>query len=338
MHLKKRFIPALLIFLGVLFSFNGIFSTTVSASTEMVYAGGFPAGFLLQMDGVQVVGLSDVITKDGLNSPAKKCGLKAGDVIVEFNGHKITEASDIEKYCAVFQGKCAPISYFRKGELLSTTIEPAKDFASGAFRLGVLIRDSISGIGTVTYVRQNGSFGALGHPVFSENGEIMKIAGGKSFKCSIIGVNRGEKGAPGELRGLFYKEQSQGAILKNTQCGIFGKFDISDFKTKELFPVANISEVKIGKATIITTIDGETPTEYAISIVKIDRNNKDNKNFVIKITDKDLINETNGIVQGMSGSPIIQNGKIIGAVTHVFVNDPERGYGISIQKMLQEEI
>ncbi len=338
MHIKKRFITALLIFTGALYCFSGLFSVRVSASSEMVHVGGFPAGFILQMNGVQVVGLSDVITDTGLSSPAKNCGIKSGDVIVAFNGHKITQACDIEKYCSSFSGESAPISYLRGDDLLTGTIQPAKDFASGAYRLGVLIRDSVSGIGTVTYVKQNGVFGALGHPVYNELGQIMKISGGKSFHCNIIGVNRGEKGAPGELRGLFYKEQLQGEICKNTQCGIFGKTKTDSFTKYDLYPVGCLSDVKMGKASIITTVEGENPKQYSISIVKIDRNNKDNKNFVIKITDKELLNETNGIVQGMSGSPIIQNGKIIGAVTHVFVNDPERGYGISIQKMLQEAI
>ena len=336
MHCKRCFIPALLTFLGVLFLLNGIFSVPVFASTEQVYVGGFPAGFILQMNGVQVVGMSDVITSEGLNSPAKKCGLKTGDVIVEFNGNRIIEAEDIERYCSEFKGVCAPISYIRGEERFTTTIEPAKELGSGAYRLGVLIRDSVSGIGTVTYVKQDGTFGALGHPVYGENGKIMQISDGKSFKCSIIGVNRGEKGAPGELRGLFYKEEKQGKILKNTANGLFGTLENSNFEKSALYPVGSISEVKMGKASIISTVDRESPKEYTNSIVKIDRSNKENKNFVIKITDKELLSKTNGIVQGMSGSPIVQNGKIIGAVTHVFVNDPERGYGISIQKMLQE--
>ncbi len=334
MQLKKRFITTLLIFLGAWFCFGGSFICKVFAQEE-VYLGGFPAGFVLNMQGVQIVGFSDVITDNGVRSPAKAAGLKSGDVIVELDGEPIICAEDLENACQNFTGKIALLTFIRDGERLKAAAEPAKDLSSGTYRLGILIRDSVSGIGTVTYVKKDGDFGALGHPVYDETGKIMKISGGNSYKCNIIGVTRGEKGAPGELRGLFFKEQKQGEIIQNTACGIFGKLDQNFSITQKTVPVAGIAEVRMGEASIFTTVDGEEPKEYSISIVKIDRNNKDNKNFVIKITDKELLSVTNGIVQGMSGSPILQNGKIVGAVTHVFVNNPERGYGVSIEKMLK---
>ena len=314
------------------FSFTGAY-----AQSEKVYLGGMPAGFILDSDGAIVIGLCEVVTCDGTVSPAKKAEISTGDRVISLNSKRIVGAEDIETALEGFSGDQTEIEFIRNDETLTKTIYPAKDISSGKFKIGLLVRDNLSGIGTITYIKEDGRFGALGHPVFEEtSGKLMNIGGGNVFKCSIIGVNRGEKGKPGELKGIFFRDEELASIDKNCVCGIFGKSGGNFKASPGMIETAGVKDVKMGKASIFTTIDGSTPKEYEISVVKIDKNAKDNKNMVIKITDKELLNATNGILQGMSGSPIVQNGKLIGAVTHVFVNDPTRGYGISIDKMLCE--
>jgi stage IV sporulation protein B len=189
----------------------------------------------------------------------------------------------------------------------------------------------------VTYIdKESGRFGALGHAVVSQEEEKLALNGGDMYSCNIVGISKGIRGKAGELRGMFIAEKYIGKAEKLTTCGIYGKIsgDLDTTKLKQT--KASSKDVKLGKASIYSTISGETPTEYSIEIVKVDKSQKDNKNFVIKITDESLINETGGIVQGMSGSPILQNGVLVGAITHVFINDPTRGYGICIDQMLAE--
>lgn len=303
------------------------------AEEETVYLGGMPAGFVMQMQGVEVVGLSDVVTDSGMKSPAKDCGIKTGDKIVRLGSKAINSASDLDFICKNYDGKTFDIEIERGSEDLIFKITPVKELSSGDYRMGVLVRDSILGVGTVTFIKEDGKFGALGHPVYEKNRNLLKISGGNCFDCGIIGVNRGERGVPGELKGAFLSSQSIAEIKANTHCGIFGLWK-NDLSLQTKIEIGKTSAVKMGKASIFSTIDGRNAEEYHVSIVKVDKDNKDNKNFVVKITDKTLLETTGGIVQGMSGSPIVQNGKLVGAITHVFVNDPSRGYGISIEKML----
>ena len=202
-------------------------------------------------------------------------------------------------------------------------------------KLGLLVKDSINGIGTVTYIdKSNNTFGSLGHPVANEKGELIPINGGSLYSCSIYDVKRGLRGNPGELKGIFDNSEILGVIKANTKCGIFGNIP-SDFDVSNLIKVerGSVCDASMGKAYIYSTLNGSTGEKYEINIVKVDSANKDNRNYVIKITDKRILDKSGGIVQGMSGSPIVQNGKLIGAVTHVFINDPTRGYGISIDNM-----
>ena len=296
--------------------------------------GGMPAGFTLGMGGAQVVGICEILTQSGTVCPARDAGLNVGDVIVQFNGMEIRSAEDMDSALACSDGTKAAV-LVKSGETrVSKQIVPAKDMTSGKYKLGILIRDSISGIGTVTYIDpQSRRFGSLGHAVSGEDGALMSLVGGNMYHCSIVSVIRGERGKAGELKGLFLGENRIGTAEKNCETGIYGRFDESyDLSCLQQVPVSGSAAP--GKASIYTTINGTSPCEYSISIVKVDAGNGKNKNFVLKVTDERLLSETGGIVQGMSGSPILQGGKLIGAVTHVFLNDPTRGYGIAIERML----
>lgn len=326
------------ILLGVIFLAAVICCLSVTrvyaAADDEFYIGGFPAGFVLNTQNVEVIGMCEISTENGTVCPAREAGIKSGDIIKKLNDIEITSANkltealseDFSKYNLVIT---------RAGETKEITMQPAIDKANGKKKLGLLVKDSLNGIGTVTYIdKTNNKFGSLGHPVNNESGNVISINGGSLYGCSIYDVKKGLRGNPGELKGFFDNSQMLGVIKENTKCGIFG--DISkDFNVSNLTRVkkGSVSEATIGKAYIYSTLDGNACDKYEISIVKVDADNKDNRNYVIKINDKRILEKAGGIVQGMSGSPIVQNGKLIGAVTHVFVNDPTRGYGISIDNM-----
>lgn len=322
----------LLLFITILTAFAIINKTVfVSAQTEYLYLGGLPAGFTIKSNGAVVIGLSEVVTENGIFSPAKNADIQIGDILTKIDKQEIYGSESIAKILKESKGNPLEISVVRKGEIFTTYLTPKQD-KNGNYKLGVFLRDDLSGIGTITYFTKDGKFASLGHPILNENKSIMDIKSGKAYLCSIVGIQKGEKGKAGELQGIFIDDRKIGQILKNTQTGIYGKIE-NTFDYTNL-PQMEISSAKMGKARIFTCIDGETVQEFAISIVKIDNKNKENKNFVIKINDKNLLSVTGGILQGMSGSPIVQDGKIVGAITHVFINDPTRGFGISIDKML----
>lgn len=318
-------------FLLAIFSFVLIFSFNIKptyADTEKIYLGGMPAGFSLQTKGATVVGICDVITKEGLVSPAKESEIKIGDVILSIGEYEINNAQDIEH--ALNNSKNKNVSLRRDGKIISEKIIPAKDI-NGNLRLGVFVRDNVNGIGTLTYIKGN-RFASLGHPVTDENGEILKITSGELYSCNITGCVKGERGKAGELRGVFLSRNKIATIEKNNSYGVFGIIENSILENSNLLEV-EVGEARMGDAQICSTILGKNPEMYDISIIKTDYNNQ-TKNFVIKINDNKLLNATGGIVQGMSGSPILQDGKLVGAVTHVFINDPTRGFGISINNMI----
>ncbi len=335
MLFRKKIVKTLFLLFAVLlcaFSYSPI---TASAETNSLYLGGFSAGFTLNTTTVEVIGICDVITSDGMRSPARDCGIKTGDIIEKINGIEVKGTKDINKILAEDYKKYT-VTVIRGGESIKMDIEPAVDLSTGTKRLGTLVKDSISGVGTVTYIdKANNKFASLGHPVTDLKNNFIEIQGGAVYGCIIYDVKKGVKGTPGELRGAFESGTVIGNASINCACGIYG--DVSPtYDTSKLVRIekGGIDDVKIGKACIYTTVHGNEVKKYDISIVKTDKHNKDNRNFVIKIEDKQLLEISGGIVQGMSGSPIVQNGKLIGAVTHVFVNDPTRGYGIAIDKML----
>ena len=312
-----------IIALFVLFSFVNV---KTAYADDSIYLGGMTAGFSLYTKGGEVIGICDVITEKGLISPAKEIGIKEGDVILKINDNEISNANDIQN--SIDKGGNLLIEYRQDGQTILKQTKAVKDI-NGQYKLGVFIRDSINGIGTITYIKGK-RFASLGHPVIDENGSELNICGGRLYNCSITGYTRGERGKVGELKGAFIKNNHIGEIDKNLDCGVYGE-------TTELYDIKSLKKINVGTATmgdayIYSTIDGDCPQKFTISIVKVD--DAGNKNFVIKVTDKILLEKTGGIVQGMSGSPIVQNDKLVGAITHVFINDPTRGFGIKIDKMI----
>lgn len=314
------------------------FVPTVNAkadSADEIYLGGFAAGFMLNTKNVEVIGLCEVDGESGLSCPAREAGIMAGDVIKKINGLQITSVSKLtqtlnEDY-SIYN-----FDIERNNQLVSVNVKPIKSKKNGKKQFGMLVKDSINGIGTVTYVnKSNLTFGSLGHPVGDASGNIIDINGGVLYGCSVYDVKKGMRGNPGELKGVFDNVTTLGKITVNNSCGIYGKVDNDyNFNSLRKVEVGSVSTVEMGKAYIYSTLYGQQCDKYEISIIKVDKTNKENKNFVIKINDQRIIDRAGGIVQGMSGSPIVQNDKLIGAVTHVFINDPTRGYGIAIENML----
>ena len=332
--LKNKFLILVTAFVAAC----ALFFMPVAAQAESgneVYLGGMPAGFTLGIGGAQIVGICEVLTENGVQNPAKDAQICVGDIIVNFGGVKIETAADIDGVLSSYKGGETQLTLERGKEKLKTDILPVKDMASGRYKLGVLIRDSVSGIGTVTFIRQDMRFGSLGHAVSSADGNLMNVNGGSIYNCSIVNVVKGERGRAGELKGLFVNDKKIASADKNCATGIFGTME-KDYDLSSLQKIEISDEAQPGRAVIYSTVDGITPAEYSVNIIKVDKNNKQNKNFVVKITDKALLEAAGGIVQGMSGSPIVQNGKLIGAITHVFINDPTRGYGTAIGNMIDE--
>lgn len=304
--------------------------------------GGIPIGVRVSSDGVIVVGYSEIeINNNKEESPGKLGGLEIGDVILKINNIEVYNATDLLKIIKESDSGLLKMDILRHNQNLTKTIQCKKEHDED-YKIGLWVRDSTAGVGTMTfYDPLSGKFGALGHPITDcDTNEPFLIKKGDILNSSIISVRKGEKGSPGELRGVFVNEDNPcGDIERNTQSGIYGKIEKKNTLNEKctLIPVGFRNEITTGKAKIITTIDENGPQEYDIEIEKLmDQNSPDSKSMVIKITDAKLLGKTGGIVQGMSGSPIIQSGKLIGAVTHVLVNKPDTGYGIYIEWMLQD--
>ena len=308
---------------------------------EEVYVGGMPIGMTLHAKGVIVLGIGSVLTDDGPVKPFSDGRIKEGDVITDINGAEILSIEDIHRIINLPQnaGKEIAIGFSRRGKQMTEKTVPALDTATKSYKLGLWIRDNAAGVGTVTYVKKDKRFGALGHLICDTDvGGILPIRGGNVYKCNIAGVIKGQKGTPGELRGLFLKTKTKlGAVEINNRFGVFGQ--LYEIPYNKIYPkpvkCATRDMVKPGPATIVSTT-GEELCEYKIEIIKTNFQSAQNeKSMVIKVTDEHLLNETGGIVQGMSGSPIMQNGKLCGAVTHVFINDPSKGFAVYIDWMLE---
>lgn len=305
--------------------------------------GGQPIGVKLNTKGVLVVALSDIDSGiEKITSPASGSGIQIGDCILEINDKMVKSCEDVSKDISDSNGKEVTLVIDRNGEKLTKKVSPIKSSVDDKFKIGLWIRDSTAGVGTLTFYDSNtNKFGALGHPITDvDTGTILKVNTGNLTLSSIVSVKRGEKGSPGELRGIFVDEENPiGNITKNTQCGIFGDGSnkLINGKYNKPMKIALRNEIIEGAAKILTTIDGENPDAYDIVIEKLlSQELPGPKSMVIRITDPRLIAKTGGIVQGMSGSPIIQNNKIVGAVTHVLVNKPDTGYGIYIEWMLKD--
>ncbi|AJG98451.1 MULTISPECIES: SpoIVB peptidase [Clostridium] len=304
--------------------------------------GGNPVGVRVNSEGVIIVGYSEIeINNKKEESPGKAAGLEIGDVILRVNGENMENSMDLLKTIKECDNESIKVDILRNGENLTKTIHLKKE-NNKDYKIGLWIRDSTAGVGTMTFFDPTTKkFGALGHPITdADTNEPFLVKKGDLLESSIISVRKGEKGSPGELKGIFLNEETPtGNIEKNTQSGIFGEIKNTQVLNNKIKPlkVGFRDEISVGKAKIITTVDESGPQEFDIEIEKtLNQSIPGSKSMVIKITDPRLLQKTGGIVQGMSGSPIIQNDKIVGAVTHVLINKPDTGYGIYIEWMLQE--
>ena len=303
--------------------------------------GGDSVGVRVSQEGAIVVGFSELIVNGNkISSPSKDAGIEKGDVIKEVNGNDIYNSKSLIEVIEKCKTNKAELTLIRDEKIIKRTVKLYKENEKN--KLGLWVRDSTSGVGTLTfYDEKTKKFAALGHPVTdADTNTLYDIKDGDILNASVIGIKKSEKGIPGELKGIFLdSKKALGQIDKNTECGIFGRYN-QNFKVnteRKKIKAGTRDEIEIGKAYIVTTIDETGPCEYEIEILKLFNQNEPNgKSMLIKITDEKLLEKTGGIVQGMSGSPIIQNGKIIGAVTHVLVNKPTMGYGIYIDWMLEE--
>lgn len=298
---------------------------------------GRTTGIKLFSEGTMVVGFAEVGSKKS-QSPAQQAGLECGDIILAVNETEIDSNESLMDALSVLPDGNAAVTFKRDGEEQTCSVSAIYDDEAQTWRLGAWVRDSMAGIGTITYVDpQTGVFGALGHGVCDvDTGELMPFENGSLMSSNVIGVKKGQEGTPGELTGSFDMTCDQGTLYLNTNSGIYGRIDeISVYEGQKALDTVKKSEIKTGKATILANVDGEQTESYEINILRVYPENDDSmRDMMIQVTDERLLEKTGGIVQGMSGSPIIQNDKLVGAVTHVLINDPTRGYGINIERMI----
>ena len=313
----------------------------VSASTSdetMVIPGGMPVGIYLETDGVMILGTDEVKSIDGMMCEPAKHLVKAGDYIQKINDEKVETKQELVEVISALDKQEVILQIDREGENIDVKME-AVECKKNEYKLGIWVRDNAQGLGTITYLTAESEFGALGHGIHDvDTSKLLEISSGRVYATSIKDIQKGEYGIPGGMEGIIvYNNYNMlGTIEKNTDAGIFGYIDRIDTLFTEQTPMEIVSkkEVQEGKAYIRCAVEGKVK-EYEVEIKKVDLNTKEmNKGILLEITDKELLEVTGGIVQGMSGSPIIQNGKLVGAVTHVLVNDPTRGYGIFIENML----
>lgn len=302
---------------------------------------GTPFGIKMFTNGVMVVGVADIQGENETVNPATVAGLETGDIITSLNGHAVNRNEEIAETMEKSAGQPVEIDFLRGQESLQTTLVPIRSKVDGAYKAGLWVRDSTAGIGTLTFYNPSTqAFAGLGHGICdTDTTELMPLRNGEIVPVTINGVVKGQKGTPGELRGYFNTDVPMGTLQANLDQGVYGELNTGAAEEQKLtgktVPVAMKQEVQAGPVQILTTIDGGEARYYDAVIEKISyHDTESSKNMVLRITDSALLDTTGGIVQGMSGSPVVQNGKLVGAVTHVFVNDPTRGYGIFAENML----
>ncbi len=301
----------------------------ISPVTEVI-PGGDAVAVRLTAAGVVVVGFTD----DDRDNPARTAGLKKGDLITKVGDRELDGNQSLADGLKETGGRSVTLQYTRNGKNYETTLCPRP--ADGGWQIGVLVKDSTAGIGTLTYILPDGgNYGCLGHGITDPDTETLFCVGrGDLYPAKITGLRKGQCGTPGELQGAF-GSPALGTCVKNCETGLFGRLDRTLFQDRQAVPVASKNEIKEGDATIRCTVDDSGVQEYSVKIVRIYRTfGSVTKNMLVRVTDERLLEKTGGIVQGMSGSPIFQNGKLVGAVTHVLINDPTSGYGIFIENML----
>ena len=308
------------------------------AEASSVYVSGSTVGIYMETEGVLIIDTGEILCEGGTAREPAKNIVRPGDYIVAFNEQKVSNKKELMEDLEILDGEDVILDVIRNGEKIPVSLTPVKD-AGGEYKLGIWVRDNTQGIGTLTFVDEKGRYGALGHGISDvDTGELLHISKGALYQAEILGIQKGQSGSPGELSGLIRYEPGQiiGAVDTNSKNGIYGSFydrraGIPVKKTE----VAYKQELEVGPASILCCVDGSVK-EYDAEITRIDMNHEDtNKSFVIHVTDPELLEITGGIVQGMSGSPILQKGKFAGAVTHVFVQDSTSGYGIFAETMLE---
>lgn len=305
-----------------------------------VLPGGVPVGIYVKTDGILVIGTSPVNGADGISTEPAKYLLKSGDYIQTVNGERVNTKEELMSKINAYGAEKIVFGIKREGEETEVAVEPVMT-GENAYKAGIWVRDDLAGVGTLTYTGRNGNYGALGHGVSdADTSTLIDMSSGLLYETNIIGIVKGVRGTPGELTGVinYSNQYCIGSVTQNEPTGVYGKIDdIPQGLEKEKEVVVGYKqEISVGKANIISTVDGERK-EYEIEITGVNYNTREaNKGIEFRVTDEELLEVTGGIVQGMSGSPIIQNGKWIGAVTHVFVQDPAKGYGIFAEKMLEE--
>lgn len=296
---------------------------------------GTPFGIKMFANGAMVVGFSDIRTAQGYRNPAKTAGLTMGDVIISVAGHETKSNEDVADALQQLAGAPAEVVYLRDNVRRTVQLTAVQDASTGTWRTGMWVRDSSAGIGTLTFVdNTTGIFGGLGHSIHdTDTGTTLRLLKGEIVPVSITGVDKGAAGSPGQLKGEFLTAAAMGSITVNGETGVYGAADTAP--AGQDMEVALAQEVTTGPAEILTTIAGQEPARYTVQIEQVALNADDpNRNMVLRVTDPQLLASAGGIVQGMSGSPILQDGKLVGAVTHVLVNDPTRGYGIFAEHMI----
>lgn len=302
-------------------------------------AGGSPFGIKLLMEGVMVTDMGKV---NGASCPAEDAGVELGDVITYANSIPLSSNSDLQRIISDSKGEAVSLRVKRDGREFEAVVSPVYSKKDKKWRSGMWVRDSIAGIGTLTFIdKATGQFTGLGHPICdADTGELVPLHSGEAVPVKITETRKGQAGQPGELHGQFTGQSMFGTLSRNSGCGVSGKLteaSAKNFSGAEEYKMGYRQDVKIGDAYILTTVSGNEPKKYSIRIEEVDYNSSEaSKNMVIRITDKELIDASGGIVQGMSGSPIIQDDRLIGAVTHVFVADPTKGYAVFAENMYKD--
>ena len=335
--MKNRVFGILLCFLVTALLLLPASAVSVANAEQVAYLGGKPIGIGLAEEGLIITGFVDVITDEGAVCPARGTEILTGDVVIAIDGKPLCSGSDFASALQNAQG--AVTLTIKRGESEFTiSLTPVTDSLTGLKKLGFTMKKGINGVGTISFVLKNGSFGALGHGILdADTGKLFVCDSGSVYKCTIEGYKRPEIGKAGELNGKFLdRTHPIGEITRCNAFGVYGRIEESFVDGLEVIPIGSRNEVKTGEALIYSTIHGESPKAYRIEIVKVASQKKaQEKSMLIRVVDDELLKETGGILQGMSGSPIVQNGKLIGAVTHVLVNESTLGYGLFVDWMLE---
>lgn len=349
--MKRKLVQSVFLFLATLCliggaglainHFNGIQETVQVVSERVLVPGGQSVGIKMNVKGVLVVGLEEIETDDAVVSPGYDAGLQIGDTITEINGNAVSYAKDVTEIVNNNGSKNLELKIMRKEKIEKIKLHPVRERTSQTYKIGVWVKEKIAGIGTLTFFDPRCNvFASLGHGIYEmQTGTLLEAGDGQLLRTEVRSIKEGTIGKPGEIRGIFYgDEKPVGQVKKNSVFGVYAKgTNASQMDLTEPIIMGRQEQVEEGDAYILTTIDGKKVERFDIRITKVNRQNvPDSKGMEIEVTDDKLLRYCGGIVQGMSGSPIIQNNRLVGAVTHVFVNNPTRGYGIFAEWMVEE--